>query len=111
VRSELHNDNWIRNLQNITTTVQIEEFILLFMALSQITHTDQKDKIHWRWTRDGVYTVASAYDCQFIGCLSKFPAKEIWRTRTEPKCRFFAWLVMHDQILTAQNMIKKELAL
>jgi hypothetical protein len=81
------------------------------MALSQITHTDQKDKIHWRWTRDGVYTVASAYDCQFIGCLSKFPAKEIWRTRTEPKCRFFAWLVMHDQILTAQNMIKKRTGL
>jgi hypothetical protein len=36
-----------------------------------------------------------------------FPAREIWKAKAEPKCRFFAWLVMHDKALTADNMEKK----
>jgi hypothetical protein len=34
VSSKLHNDSWIRNLPNITTPTQLEEFTLLFMTLS-----------------------------------------------------------------------------
>jgi hypothetical protein len=103
----MHNDNWIKNLQNITTSAELEEFIMLFMALLSIFLSDQKDEIQWRWTGDGCYTVASAYDCQFFGNFSCFLARQIWKAQTEPKCRFFEWLVMHDRILTAHNMIKR----
>jgi hypothetical protein len=34
IAAELHNDNWIRNLQQISTPAHLEEFTLLFMALS-----------------------------------------------------------------------------
>jgi hypothetical protein len=59
---ELHNDNWIKNLQNITTSTELEEFIMLLMSLSSTSLSDQKDEIQWRWTGDGCYTIASAYD-------------------------------------------------
>jgi hypothetical protein len=90
VHQELHNDNWISNLQSITTSSQVKEFTLLFMALSQIRLIDHKDEICWKWTKDGNYTVASAYDCQFMGPLAIFPAKHIWKAQTEPRCKFFA---------------------
>jgi hypothetical protein len=45
-----------------------------------------------------------------MGSLAIFPAKHIWKAQTEPRCKFFAWLVLHDQILTAQNMLKKNWA-
>jgi hypothetical protein len=31
----------------------------------------------------------------------------IWQAFAEPKCKFFAWLVMHDKVLTADNMLKR----
>jgi len=31
----------------------------------------------------------------------------IWKARAEPKCRFFAWALLHKKILTANNLIKR----
>jgi hypothetical protein len=45
VHTELTNPNWIRNLKEISTAAQLEEFTMLFMALSSIHLTDHKDEI------------------------------------------------------------------
>lgn len=73
VCQELHNDNWIRNLQNIETPVLLQEFVLLFMALVDINLSEQPDAIIWRWTEHGRYTVRSAYEIQFAGATVYFP--------------------------------------
>jgi hypothetical protein len=39
--------------------------------------------------------------------MSLFPAMEIWKAKAEPKCKFFVWLAMHNKMLTADYMIKK----
>jgi hypothetical protein len=41
----MHNLNWIRNLQNISIVPQLEEFANLFMTLSTITLTQERDHI------------------------------------------------------------------
>jgi hypothetical protein len=64
------------------------------MALSSVELTQQKDEIQWRWTSNGQYSIA--YECQFQGSIIQFPAKDIWQAVIEPKCKFFAWLTMHD---------------
>jgi hypothetical protein len=51
--------------------------------------------------------VASAFDCQFRGSIVNFPAISIWQAAAEPKCNFFAWLVMHNRVLTAGNLMRK----
>lgn len=107
VRQELQNFNWIRNLGPINTPALLEEYMLLFMALSSVALTEARDTISWRWTSTGTYTVASAYEVQFRGAMSFFPAKYLWSANTEPKCRFFAWLAMHDRVLTADNLAKR----
>jgi hypothetical protein len=85
----------------------MEEFTMLFMALEDVSLSDQPDKITWKWTHDGNYTVAYAYDYQFIGAMQRFPASFIWKAQAEPRSRFFTWLTLHDRVLTADNMIKK----
>jgi hypothetical protein len=77
------------------------------MALSSIILSNQPDEIWWRWTPNGQYSAASAYECQFKGAMVYFLATEVWKARTEPKCKFFVWLVLHNKILTADNMAKK----
>jgi hypothetical protein len=42
VHTKLTNDNWIKNLQEVTTPTQLEELTLLFMTLSSVTLSDQK---------------------------------------------------------------------
>jgi hypothetical protein len=65
VYKELLNNNWIRNLQNVQSLIQLEEFTNLFMTLSSISLNEQNDEIRWRWIADGKYPVSFAYECQF----------------------------------------------
>jgi hypothetical protein len=44
VIKELQNSNWVRNLSGISTFALIEEFSLLFIALTPVQLSDQRDK-------------------------------------------------------------------
>jgi hypothetical protein len=75
----------------------------LFQAYSSMI----KKTIFWKWSADKKFSVASAYKCQFYGSMVSFPASNIWTSYTEHKCNFFAWLVLHNRVLTVENMLKK----
>jgi hypothetical protein len=107
VHKELRNYNWIKNLKLINTEVLLEEFLLLFHALNDVSLNEEKGTIFWRWNRSGTYTAASAYDMQFLGAYSTFRASTIWQAKTEPKCRFLAWLEIQGKAPTADNLLKK----
>jgi hypothetical protein len=109
VQQELSNSNWIRNLGTIDNPSMVEEYVMLYLAISAISLTDRRDQIFWRWSGNGKFSVAYAYNCHLIGSLNQFLAQEIWRARTEPKCRFFASLDLQDRALTADNLAKKDL--
>jgi len=107
VHDELKNYNWIRNLKSVASETLLEEGVLLFTVLRDITLTNQRDQIIWRWTGSGHYSAASAYEIQFCGAMAPFPSEWVWKAKAEPKCKFFAWLVLHDKALTADNLHKK----
>jgi hypothetical protein len=48
-----------------------------------------------------------AYNCQFLGSIVSFSASDIYSSFTEHKCKFFAWLMLHNKVLTAENMLRK----
>jgi hypothetical protein len=56
---------------------------------------------------DGQYTAKSAYRKQFMGHRKKLDLKPIWKAQVEPKCRIFAWILLHHKILTANNLAKR----
>jgi hypothetical protein len=41
------------------------------------------------------------------GAFATFLAKIIWKAKVEPKVKFFGWLVLHNKILIADNMLKR----
>jgi hypothetical protein len=89
VAKKLQNCNWIRNIRGIQNQAMLEEYTMLYMALSSVTLNDQPGEIFWRWMTNGQYSAASVYECQFKGSLVYFPASDVWKTSTEPKCNFF----------------------
>lgn len=108
VRVELNNDNWIHNLGPLNTPELLEEYILMYQALSSNSLTERvHNVIGWRWTTDGNYTVTSAYEIQFKGAVAYFPVNHPWKAMIEPKCRFFGWVALHDRIPTADNLATK----
>lgn len=69
--------------------------------------TTELDKITWKWTANGQYTVRSAYDMQFARSTSTALGAVIWKAQAEPKCIFLAWLLMHGKVPTTDNLAKK----
>jgi hypothetical protein len=47
---------WIKNLKQISTSEQLEEFILLFNTLSDIQLNENRGAIQWRWSALGEYS-------------------------------------------------------
>jgi hypothetical protein len=93
--------------RGVHSVSQLEEFTNLFMALSSVSLNGQNDEIRWIWTTNGKYFVSSAYECQILGAMTFFRDDDIWKACTEPKCKIFSWLVMHDRVLIADNMSRK----
>jgi hypothetical protein len=60
---------------------------MLFVALQDVELNANRDQIVWRWTTDGKFSVASAYECQFYGDMSLFPATNIWKAKSKPMIR------------------------
>jgi hypothetical protein len=58
VSTEMQNNNWFNSISGINTQELIQEYILLFLALSTVQLTDHPDEIKWNWTMSGKYTVA-----------------------------------------------------
>jgi hypothetical protein len=111
VHSELQNSNWIRNIKDPLNGELLEEFVQLYIALSAINLSNTKDTINWKWTPNGQFSVVSAYECQFREAMTFYPASEVWKANVEPKCNFFAWLILHNKAPTADNLAKIKLAL
>jgi hypothetical protein len=108
VQKALANNKWIDHIYPPTTQAEINDFVHLWEAIKDIQlNPEVEDEIKWRWTENGEYTARSAYLIQFEGTFSKIRIAPIWKANTEPKCRFFAWTLLHKKILTANNLMKR----
>jgi hypothetical protein len=78
VHTEMQNFNWTRSLTGIDSSSLLQEYTLLYLALSAVQLTDQADEIIWNWTKDGKYTVAQ--DAGFVRP-TQLPKTQIRETR------------------------------
>jgi hypothetical protein len=107
VQVEMKNLNLIKNLRHVNTEELMDEFVLLFSTLNEVQLTNDNDSILWKWSAVGEYFTTSAYEIQFLGAYPRFRTSSVWRTQTEPKCHFFAWLALLGKAPTTDNLIKK----
>jgi hypothetical protein len=99
------NDNWMRAVQHLSTQVELREFIRLWQLLREVPlSAEVEDQILWKWTPNGEYTANWTYSVQFQGSHPLFPSKKLWKAKTEPKVKTFAWTTMHQKILTTGNL-------
>lgn len=108
VRKALQDDYWINQIYPLSLGEEIREYVALWEAIRlQSCNPEVEDEIRWRWTSDGQYSTMSAYRIQFKGRTRRANITPIWKAKTEPKCRIFAWILLHRKILTANNLEKR----
>ncbi|WVZ62234.1 hypothetical protein U9M48_012000 [Paspalum notatum var. saurae] len=106
VATELRGDGWINSVRGkITNTTEIMEFVSLWARIQDVhLHSGTPYSITWKWTPDGIFSVKSAYRAQFLGSYRHLNADFIWKARAELKCKIFAWILLQNKILTADNL-------
>ncbi|XP_010233463.1 uncharacterized protein LOC104583303 [Brachypodium distachyon] len=106
VHDDLTDGAWIHALRGkISNEVQLDEFVSLWQRLQVVVlHPDTPDSITWRWTSDGIYTSSSAYKAQFLGSIHAQHINIVWKAKAKNKCKFFAWLLAQNKILTVDNL-------
>jgi hypothetical protein len=106
-QEDLQDDRWTRGLWRMTTAEKMAELVVLWSMLQEVQLTDRPDEIKWWWTSHGAYAAKSAYQAQFFGSYCSFDSKAIWKSKTEDKHCFFAWLLLQCKLLTADKLLKQ----
>ncbi|TVU20661.1 hypothetical protein EJB05_36879, partial [Eragrostis curvula] len=77
------------------------------MVLSLVKNQAEDDSIVWTPRPSGTYSARSAYLIQFKDVPKTKFKLLVWKPWAPPKCRFFAWLLLHGRIWTAQRLQKR----
>ena len=79
----------------------------LLENMEQFVFDDQPDKTIWKWTNDGNYTPASAYNFLFQSLIPCQHLADIWQFKATPKCKLHAWIILRNRALTADYLAKR----
>lgn len=96
------------NFRHILTTEATQELTILQQRFTDIRLIPgQQDGIHWRWSKNGLFTVKSAYMA-----LKNMPriaseVHNIWKIKASPRIIVFGWLVCKNRILTLDNLTRR----
>jgi hypothetical protein len=100
VEQAMVSDKWMKGLSRISTEAQLREFTALWIKLQDINLSNDDDQILWNLNASTRYSVASAYKAQFLGSFAPIDYSKLWRSKVQPKCKFFMWLWLRKRILT-----------
>jgi hypothetical protein len=74
-------------------TGNLEKFCKI-LGTEQALTPEVADKLCWRWSSDGTYSLASSYAAMFVGSTRPLGARQLWKTRVPLKVKHFFWLVL-----------------
>jgi hypothetical protein len=90
----------------LQTPEDFYQFITLWSMITQVQLNNEPDKVIWRLTADGRYTTKSAYRAQFLGSRADYEWNRVWKSKVEPKCRFFLWVLLQNKLWTADRITR-----
>lgn len=110
VAEAIAGDAWIGDIRprNGLTITHLLEFCQLWEHVQKVRLIpDQEDQIRWKFMPTGIYTAASAYKAQFIGCTKATLPNALRRTWAPPKYKFFVWLITQNRVWTSDRLARR----
>lgn len=108
VSQGLSNNTWVRRLQGSLSGRALLDYLALWDEL-QLVQLQQgvEDFILWKFSTNGQFSVASAYEFFFLTVVRCPYGEMIWKARAPARVRFFMWLMVKGHCLTADNLAKR----
>ncbi|OAY74397.1 putative ribonuclease H protein, partial [Ananas comosus] len=82
-------------------------YLALRERISTFKLKHRSDRVQWRWSSDGRFTVKSVYSLLNDGGLRDARSSKIWGLRVPLKVKVFTWIVLKKRPLTADNLLKR----
>jgi hypothetical protein len=110
VNQALNANAWVSNIKlgddfSMDHFAQFIDLWVLCQDMHLVAAVD--DDITWNLTASGIYSAKSAYEVQFLGSVTSFLHKSVWKAWAPPKAKFFAWLLTQNRIWTADRLQKR----
>ncbi|KAJ4769913.1 hypothetical protein LUZ62_054170 [Rhynchospora pubera] len=82
-----------------------------FQSLVHIIHctqlSEEEDAMCWRWDPKGSFSTHATYNFLAFRGIQVIKTNTLWKLGIQHKIKAFMWLMMHNRILTKENLSKK----
>lgn len=77
--------------------------------MASVQYNDEGDALVWQYDSKGIYTTQSLYAViNFRGVRPVF-IPSVWKIQILPRVQVFLWLLSHNKLMTADNLIKRNI--
>jgi hypothetical protein len=87
----------------------MEQWYALEAIAKSICLSDETDSLIWQYNSSGVYSASSLYAIINYRGITPIFIPVVWKIVIPPRIHVFLWLIMHNKIMTRDNMKKKNL--
>jgi hypothetical protein len=90
----------------------LQETTTLIEELRDPTPVHKSEDDKWGWGPSGVYSLVKGYELLQPQRDKTLPTRfwmEVWDSTTLPKVNFFFWTLIHKNILTGENLMKRNI--
>jgi hypothetical protein len=108
VHEALQNNKWLQDLRFQLSIDHLPQLLFLAQLLEEVTLSNERDEISWRFDTKGSYTAGSAYKIQFLGATNTNFKKVVWSGWAPARCKFFIWTLMLNKVLTADALLRRQ---
>jgi zinc-binding in reverse transcriptase len=107
VRDVWNNGNIKLNLCRGASTTMRHEKRQIITLLNSVQFTPELDSAIWMWESAGYYSIKSMYNFLCFGGVKTNLPTSVWALKIPLKNKLFLWMVLHNKILTKDNLIKR----
>jgi hypothetical protein len=103
----LHEQRWLQDITGVLNEDAVAELDSIWDAVESIRLSpDVSDHFIWRWSPDGQFSAASAYQAFHAGSMPFEGAKLLWKTWAPLRVKLFLWLAFRRRVWTADRRIR-----
>ncbi|KAJ3685462.1 hypothetical protein LUZ61_014626 [Rhynchospora tenuis] len=77
--------------------------------ISQLNMEGEGDRLRWRWSSSGEFSVSSVYKALTTAGKTRFKVEMIWKIKVPPSIKLFLFFLAHDKLSTQENLLKRHL--
>lgn len=103
VAEALPDRRWVRTISGGVTVPATAEYLQVWHAISGIVLNENSDRMVWRWSSDGRYSVRSAYQALQLGSHPIPGCVRVWEIWAPLRVKMFLWLALRRRHWTAER--------